>query len=222
MNLMPDSEANDDRRCIECDYTLRGLPTEGRCPECGSAYESDAIVVDSTIGHGQHPWVVVPICLGGALSAWVSGCGIMSFALVIYALGVLARTLLTLQLHGRAATRARCVFTRDGFALRKPLGPAITIDWNEVGFCSLNRAMLVRWRRKPFHRSYRVRLSRSRWPFLWSGFKVDTWFDATDRQIEAITWLIKASLPTGARGGIRVEPDPVPQRDGTSFGQFRS
>jgi hypothetical protein len=33
------------RFCGECGYRLQGLPSEGACPECGTAYDSDRIVI---------------------------------------------------------------------------------------------------------------------------------------------------------------------------------
>ena len=32
------------RCCTECGYSLHDAPKEGRCPECGSAYEIDAVI----------------------------------------------------------------------------------------------------------------------------------------------------------------------------------
>src|SRR4051794_5052527 len=36
--------------CAGCGYNLRGLATEGRCPECGHD------IADSIRVHGQFPW----------------------------------------------------------------------------------------------------------------------------------------------------------------------
>lgn len=35
--------AADYHRCLECRYPLAALPPQGRCPECGAAYEHDQV-----------------------------------------------------------------------------------------------------------------------------------------------------------------------------------
>src|SRR4051812_39800014 len=59
-------------KCADCGYPLIGLPTTGRCPECGSEYSPDRIVlygygVSSSIKLPTTPdrqaarWLLVPI-----------------------------------------------------------------------------------------------------------------------------------------------------------------
>lgn len=56
-----------DVACIRCGYNLRGLPAEGRCPECGSG------VLQSLRGdllQFQHPAYVRRLAAGAALVLW--------------------------------------------------------------------------------------------------------------------------------------------------------
>ena len=42
------------RTCLKCHYSLEGLPTVHRCPECGFAYDEHAIVIDlDSSGHDR-------------------------------------------------------------------------------------------------------------------------------------------------------------------------
>src|SRR4051812_29598844 len=34
--------------CAHCRYTLRALPAEGRCPECGTPYDANSLVIGGT------------------------------------------------------------------------------------------------------------------------------------------------------------------------------
>ncbi len=36
--------ANDFLLCLWCGYSLKGLPTEHRCPECGTPYEAGSLI----------------------------------------------------------------------------------------------------------------------------------------------------------------------------------
>jgi hypothetical protein len=69
---MSDSDASDPLRldrCASCGYQLQGLPTEGICPECGSAYDQRTIILHGWArgGHGHvgnaRPWVSALLAL---------------------------------------------------------------------------------------------------------------------------------------------------------------
>jgi hypothetical protein len=41
-------------RCLKCGYSLNGLGTEGRCPECGEAFERGRLLVEAYV-EGRRP-----------------------------------------------------------------------------------------------------------------------------------------------------------------------
>src|SRR4051812_1338103 len=43
------------RHCAACAYDLRGLPGNGICPECGTAYDSQTLVVFGWPGRTRNP-----------------------------------------------------------------------------------------------------------------------------------------------------------------------
>ena len=69
------------RRCAICAYDLRGLSPSGTCPECGSSYDSQTLVLLGWPGRTRNPvardpdharrglvfWFVMSICICGAL-----------------------------------------------------------------------------------------------------------------------------------------------------------
>lgn len=72
--------------CEGCGYSLRGLPTEGFCPECGAAYSGNG--VERVTRHGwrlvvKRPWLLVytlvcvlvvglwPDVVGGSIANWL-------------------------------------------------------------------------------------------------------------------------------------------------------
>jgi hypothetical protein len=53
-----------DLPCIDCEYSLRGLPREGRCPECGSEIEHSWRRQEALLADGRPPlWMSSPAWL---------------------------------------------------------------------------------------------------------------------------------------------------------------
>src|SRR5437588_8462153 len=50
--------------CIDCEYSLRGLPREGRCPECGGEIAQSWLWHETLLARGEPPlWMSPPAWL---------------------------------------------------------------------------------------------------------------------------------------------------------------
>jgi hypothetical protein len=49
------SDADDEVRCLRCEYRLRGLGRDGNCPECGAPIEQSRRRHEFLLEHGWAP-----------------------------------------------------------------------------------------------------------------------------------------------------------------------
>lgn len=64
--------------CAGCEYDVRGLPTEGRCPECGEAMEVS--LRGDTLHHADPRWLGRLIIAGWLIPAGVAGMVLLMLA----------------------------------------------------------------------------------------------------------------------------------------------
>ncbi|MCB9852536.1 MAG: hypothetical protein H6819_05535 [Phycisphaerales bacterium] len=125
--------------CLQCRYSLKGLPYPYRCPECGLAYDAETVVF-----RPKRPWYLIPrgiivmslvvLYLGEAaiapsLSGWMllrvlAGIG-AGIAAVVYAVQVV-----------RFCRGQGCLIalTADAIVVRSTWGAIRTMRFEDVGF----------------------------------------------------------------------------------------
>ncbi len=57
----------DDRLCVHCGYNLRGLPLDGKCPECGEAVRRS--LLGDLLKYADPDWLD-RLRFGAALKLW--------------------------------------------------------------------------------------------------------------------------------------------------------
>lgn len=89
MSDHPHTPLDTDRACVRCSYNLRGLPTDGVCPECGTP------VADSLRGY------YLAFAAPKYLAALADGLGLVLAGIPVYATVLLGGAAATFTLGGR-------------------------------------------------------------------------------------------------------------------------
>ena len=140
--------------CPLCDYDLKGLPTEHKCPECGYEYDNATIVLPCWTSKGKRiSWrqrlfvVVVVVCgisalllVGGLLTLppLVIFLGLATYlALLILIANYLAKTLI----RRKGKSDAVVAISAIGLGIRAKLDePGSIASWNEYESAKSRRA----------------------------------------------------------------------------------
>ncbi|MCP4591329.1 MAG: hypothetical protein GY842_11315 [bacterium] len=132
------------KRCPRCDYSLRGLPPNHACPECGLRYDQGCALYRVT-----NPKAVIGIWLcifGGSwmnlrhlptLGAWASASAWEQFISITALLGLICMIIFAWFLY-RRYQRGMCVaVASDGLILRLLGFGDDLIPWSEIGDVSV-------------------------------------------------------------------------------------
>jgi len=133
--------------CGECGYRLQGLPVEGTCPECGTAYQTDRVViagwgadVEESVSNAAPDRLrfvllssvfvfllnaVIRLIKGHPGEAIISLCG----ALIIAGIELFNRW----RLHESAELPCHAKLFPEGFGQRNGFGKCSLNPWSTVG-----------------------------------------------------------------------------------------
>lgn len=147
------------RQCLSCGYSLRGLGTTCRCPECGFVVDDRTLILHGVLNRGVSAsplraglWAVVfalGIALGYTWTLLILAIGWLYMVVLFFCwLGLLAVLIATSRRE--RAGRFALVFTVGGFLPvvdlddERPEGEPI--GWDRVGAIQLDRVSPV-WRK---------------------------------------------------------------------------
>lgn len=71
-DIMLDRLITGDLYCAECGYNLRTLPRRGRCPECGSDYNTRTVLLEGVFAAGMLEFPASEV-FGAALTVGLAG-----------------------------------------------------------------------------------------------------------------------------------------------------
>lgn len=155
------------RRCPRCDYDLRTLPAEHRCPECGFPYDRSMFAVYGWTGEdrysvtGRMLWgtwtervlaglillfliTVVPIA---AYEGWKTGANFIEMGLIVLALmiggGVRLRSHVK-RVREECSGTLQLLFTRTGASRRRGPGEPQLIPWERFRRLRFRKLRTVR------------------------------------------------------------------------------
>ncbi|MCA9255464.1 MAG: hypothetical protein KDA33_07490 [Phycisphaerales bacterium] len=127
-----------DERCLQCRYSLEGLPSAHQCPECGLAFDAETIVFrrsfTKSLLFDYAPVAVSPELL---LIVMIVGLGYGLTALLIAGL-ILAGAIFLYHLHRFRSVGPRLVaLTKDAVVARLWRGEVRRMTYDEIAFARI-------------------------------------------------------------------------------------
>jgi len=128
-----------DRKCVWCDYSLRGLPETHRCPECGTRYDPDTqLFICHPQGRGMWKTFVGLLSCASLIFAaeWYSPGG--KLALPPLAVAAVAALELIWRANWSGEHTLRILIDRTGVQLHSPRDGVQTFPWRDISRASIN------------------------------------------------------------------------------------
>ncbi len=225
------------QRCPKCDYDLRSLPENHRCPECGFAYDPSLFAIYGWSGRERFSlagrlllgtWfertsamVIVALVVGAVghsfYQYWATGrpsSGFLFWIPIVVIAGAVR-----LRPHVRRSRTdqwgtVQLLFSRTGVSLRRGPGEPSYVPWD--------RFRKVRFRNLRFYRvrkeTWRLRLGHPFWQFRWTAF--DVLIECSRREAALIRgevrrrWLRRVRPAKQNHLGLNAGPHPLDRPPG--------